>query len=75
MSYPEGELLFVLVRGYRRIWRLLGYDDRVLRLESYGGKTRLDAPYEICRIGEARNWRDSTSFREAWLTGGGERFK
>jgi len=67
--------LFVKVRGNPAIWRLVGYDDSVLRLESSRGARR-EAPKASCRVGEARHWYSARSLVTVavWVLGGGESF-
>jgi hypothetical protein len=65
--------LFVMVRDDPRVWRLVSYDDHNLHLETFDG-LGLVAPKSLCRVGLAKHWRGSWSFRDAWVAGGGEYF-
>jgi len=66
--------LFVIMRGDPRVWRLTNYDNIFLYLQDAARQTACAAPKHLCRVGEAKNWRDSTSFSRAWREGGGEAF-
>jgi hypothetical protein len=66
--------LFVIVRGDPRVWLLTNYDNVFLYLQDAARQTACAAPKHLCRVGEAKHWRDSISFARAWRDGGGELF-
>jgi hypothetical protein len=71
-----GQNLFVMVHGTGPIWRLLDYSESTLFLQGPAPKFELLAACKcVCRVGEARNWRDSISFSRAWRLGGGDLFE
>jgi hypothetical protein len=66
--------LFVMVRGSARVWRLTRYDNRWLYLSLPDKPAHMQAVKDVCRVGEAKHWRESISFAAAWHAGGGELF-
>lgn len=70
---PGGETLFAKVRGNAKIWRVSGYDERVLYMDSPKKNGVMVAPKINCRVGRKDDWR--TNSLETWMAGGGELFR
>ena len=77
----EASDLFVMVRGIPIVWRLIRYDEKSLYLRPVDWTepaNRAPFPYRFyksdCRVGTAREWRESPSHARAWREGGGEKW-
>lgn len=63
--------MFVMVKNLPYVWRLRSYDDDFLYLQSLDGCHSMTVLKTLCRVGEAKHWRSSWRFAEAWEAGGG----
>jgi hypothetical protein len=68
----EAAQLYVMVQDDARIWRLVGYTNKNLRLILRWGVVEVTKPKTRCRVGEAQDWRTSRFAAEWDLAGGNE---